>query len=172
MSINPKLSANVRSCQWYPHSSHTGVHLSPISNVYFLHAKISPVVLRRLCSKPADVRPPDRFLRALPAAWVPPRQTVCSRCLHGTWPTTQWGDPRWCGKGYAVLTQGGKAFLSTGVQIHTPKDQLFSPLKGTDLYQQLCNPQKEMGEKWRKGTKTSVYFSWRIASLNSANWGV
>lgn len=85
---------------------------------------------RWVCSEWANVRPPDRFFCALPATGVPTRQALCAGRLRSTRP----GDGRsyagWGGQGNALCPQRGKAVLSPGMQVHTPADQLLSPIEG------------------------------------------
>lgn len=88
------------------------------------------LLFRWVCSEWANVRPPDRFLCALPAAGVSPRQTLCAGRLRSTRPGDRRSYAGWSGQGNALCPQRGKAVLSPGMQVHTPADQLLSPVEG------------------------------------------
>lgn len=103
----------------------------PVFGIFTLLSLPHTLILpsRRLCSEWPDVRPLDRLLRAVPAPWVPPRQTVRPWRLCSPRPGGGWGDPGRGGQGDAVRPQRGEAVLRPGMQIDTTTDQLLSAIE-------------------------------------------
>lgn len=94
---------------------------------HFFHMVLFPRWVR---SEWAHVRPLDRFLCAIPASGVPPCQALCAGRLCSTRSGDGWSYTGWGGQGNAVCPQRGKTVLSPGMQVHTPADQLLSPVEG------------------------------------------
>lgn len=117
------------------------------------------MVSRWVRSEWADVRPPHRFLRAIPASRVPPCQTLCTRRLCGSRSGGGWSNTGWGCQGNVVCPQRGETLLSPGMQVHTTADQLLSP---------VAEEMREQREVWDHFASPSAYRAaeemWRLGS--------